>query len=421
MRRLALISAALFVSPAALADAPAGTADAENNEAAPEQPVVDGAAAPSAPPEDAARTEAPRAELFAETSPEWQHAYDAARAKLVTGEFADAAARFAELERTAESASDRALAHAQRTLAAEWAARGLAFVAQESLGETPISAKAVGKRTIDELASLYGSSVLYGIGSGIWLATLTAPRDTAGVLLPTIALTGASVGAVVALDSGRGLRYGVPQSIISGLNLGLEQGVVWSLYAGSRDADWATHTYATVIWGASTVGAVAGGVLGQAVGATPGRASWVGSSGLWTGALAGLTTHAVADGEEAAFLAAGLGLTLGTGVGLATASGVSPSIARVRFLDLGGISGGLVVGGLYAAAANRDIDSRWLAASAAVGALGGLGAAWALTSSMPEDRPRSSGEAPEGALSRLRPTVMPAAGGAMIGLGGELY
>lgn len=364
-------------------------------------------------------------DLLVPTPPEWKLKYDEARAQLVTGEFADAAARFAELEATAANRIDRALAREQRALAAEWAARGLAFVKRSELGESGASARAVDRRTTDELAQLYTSAVFYGIGSGLWLATLTVPKTAAAGILPTLGLAGASVGAVVALDSGRGLRYGVAQSIVTGMNIGLEHGITWTVWANTKKGgtDLEGSEQATLIWGLSTVGAVSGGVLGNALGTTPGRSSWVGSTALWSGTIAAFTVGAIAkedDPPSEAFAAAGVGLTLGTGLGLATASAVSPSIARVRFLDLGGLAGGLAAAGLYVALADDEAEGRAASGVTALGAAGGLAAAWALTSSMPEDRPDWAEEAKDSALTKLRPMVMPARGGAMMGVGGAL-
>lgn len=408
----AALCASLFLPAAAYA---------QNDEPPPpaEQPAEPPAAQPAEP--------ATASELLVPTSPEWRLQYDEARAKLLTGEFTEAAARFAELERTAQNRVDRAIAHEQHTLAAEWAQKNLAFVNRQQLGESTASAKALDRRTTDELVSLYTNGVFYGIGSGIWLAALTEPKSAAAGILPTIALTGASVGTVVALDSGRGFRYGVPQSIVSGLYIGLEEGIAWTVWHNNRkgETDLTGKEQATIIWGLSTVGAISGGILGQTLGTTPGRSSWVGSTALWTGTLLGFTTGALVkpdDPPPAVFAAAGVGLTIGTGIGLGTASAVSPSIARVRFIDLGGLAGGLLSAGLYVALANDKADGRAASGITALGGFGGLAAAWAITSSMPDDRLRTEEpkEEEKGAIARLRPMLMPSEGGGMMGIGGLL-
>jgi hypothetical protein len=362
-------------------------------------------------------------DLLVPTPPEWRLRYDEARAKLLTGDFSDAAARFDELERTAVNRVDRAIAREQKTLASEWAHKNLAFVNRNQLGESSASAKAVDKRTTDELVSLYTNAVFYGIGSGVWLAVLTKPPTPAGGILPTIALTGASVGTVLALDSGRGFHYGVPQSIVSGLYIGLESGIAWTVWYNNEKghANLEDKQQATIIWSLSTVGAVGGGVLGQTLGTTPGRSSWVGSTALWTGLILGFGTGAFVQEENlppAPLAAAGVGLGIGTAVGIATAGAVSPSIARVRFLDLGGLAGGLLSAGLYVAAANDKANGRAASGITALGGFAGLATAWALTSGMPDDRLRT--EEPPETTAKWSPMLMPTDGGGMMGVGGLL-
>lgn len=430
MRRGSLAGAllGLWLAPGSALAQP-GAAPPEPAPAAPPEPPQ-ALPAPAAPLAPAAAPQAAEAtsELLTPTPREWKLAYEAARAKLATGDFAGAAVKFAELERTAVNRVDRAIAHEQATLATDWALRGLAFVPQRELGETPASAKAVDKRTTDELVSLYTSAVLYGIGTGAWVGTLAEPKTPAAAILPTFALTGGAVGTVIGLDSGRGLRYGVAQSIVTGMNVGFGQGLVWSLWlAAQEDRAPSSKLVTSLIWSGATAGAILGGALGHGLGTTPGRSSWVGSTALWSGAVVGLGAGAFGGHGEAStrlgLAAAGIGTTVGTVVGLVTAGDVSPSIARVRFLDLGGILGGLLGAGLYIAAANESADGNATAGVAALGVAAGLVGAWALTSSMPGDKPNRPGDRPRATpavLDRLKPMLMPASGGAMMGVGGSL-
>src|SRR5436190_12580652 len=143
--------------------------------------------------------------------------------------------------------------------------------------------------------------------------------------------------------------------------LGLAEGVTWSVWNQARvfrRDEWTDKTVANVIWATATIGAVGGGVIGASFGTTPGRASYVSSAGLWTGAITGLVTGAVVPNDDhqddSALLAGALGLNAGVIAGVVTASTVSPTIARVRFLDLGGLGGGVLAGGLYWSAAGRN-------------------------------------------------------------------
>lgn len=116
-------------------------------------------------------------------------------------------------------------------------------------------------------------------------------------------------------DSHQPLPYGVPQSIVSGMYIGLEQGLVWSLWnqaSVDRADEWEDTTVATVVWGSASAGALAGGIVGATAGTTPGRASFVGSASLWGAGLAGLTVAALSPDDDQvddrALLGAALGL-----------------------------------------------------------------------------------------------------------------
>jgi hypothetical protein len=313
-------------------------------------------------------------------------------------------------------------------LANAWAQRDLAFVRRSDLGESSLSDKAVNRRTTDEIAVLYTNAVFYGIGTGGWLATHTEPDSAAGFILPSLLFGGAAVGAIAFADLRKPLGYGVPQSIVSGLYIGLEEGLVWALWNQARvdySREWAASTFANVVWGFSTAGAIAGAVVGSVGGTTPGRASWVGSTALWSGLVVGLGAAAISpDNEmqdERALLAGAIGLNAGAVLGALAAGPVSPSIARVRFLDLGGIGGGLLLGGLYVAIAERDPEPRAGAAVLSLGIAGGLAVAWFATQGLSRDD-TVRGSVPRtgrSALPNWRATLLPVRGGMALGASGE--
>lgn len=425
---------------------PSDETEAADDPPAPKRPSSSEMDAPDppAPPTPPSET----SDLLVPTPSEWKQKYDEARAKLLTGEFADAAVRFAELESTAVNRVDRALAKAQRTLADDWTSRNLVFVRRNDLADPAVTSRALNRRSTDELVSLYTNSVLYGIGSAIWLGTLTDPKTPAAAIVPGFALTAGSVGAVIALDSGRGLHYGVPQAIVSGMWVGFEHGLLWTFWHNSRAGrpDLETKTHATILWGLSSIGAVTGGILGETLGTTPGRSAWVGSTALWTGAIAGFATGAlVEDGGTEALAVGGIGLTVGTGLGLLSASTVSPSIGRTRLIDLSGLLGGVGAAALYAAGSRNGPDGQATSGITAVGIASGLAIGWVATSGMDKDVPRtkepnqddssprpdtskqaasgaaaytSRGNVVESIAAHTRPLLMPQPSGAIIGAGG---
>ncbi len=321
----------------------------------------------------------------------WRAKYAEARARLLDGDFADAAVMFAALEASAENASDRALAHEQRTLADAWTARNVSLVRRSDLAAVK-PAPLLDKRSTDEVVTLYLNSILYGIGTGIWVGTLTEPRTPATGILPAIALTAGSIGTVIALDSGSGFRYGVPQSITTGLWIGLEEGILWAAWHDSRSGvkDLKTKEASTLIWSTSTAGAVLGGVLGELIPTTPGRSSWTGSVATWSSAVTGFAAGGLTGKAPESLAVAGLSLTIGTGIGMATAGSVSPTVGRVRLIDLAAALSGATAAGVYVAAANNRGNGRAASGVTSIGIAAGLAIGWLATSSMPDDPLRRS-------------------------------
>lgn len=377
--------------------------------------------APAAPP--VITTPAPTA-----ATDDWNARFAAARDRLVAGDFEACAAAFDGLIATAPSEALRAVAIDEADLCHTFSKRGYTFVKKSDLGESSISAKARGERTTDELAVLYTNAVLFGVGTGGWLAVQTEPQSAAGVILPMLGFAGAFAGGVALADSGKPLKYGLPQSIVAGMYVGLMEGLTWTLWNQAKSTyrdEWTGKTVATLIWGSAGVGAIAGGVIGANFATTPGRASYVESTALWTGLVMGLLGSAFSAKndmqDDHALLASAIGVNAGALLGVFTAKDMSPSIARVRFLDLGGIGGALVFGGLYLAAANNDADGRALAGTTAVGIATGLLVAGIATHGMTPDRieadqAKTNGSSVATFLRTLSPNLTPTKGGGTVGL-----
>lgn len=423
MKGTRLLLALFLASPSAAAQ-PTGTlpdpepAPAPTPTPAPVAPVPAPAPTPAPPPE-APPPPAPQ------PSPSWSQRYQHARERLLAGDFDTAANELEELSRSAPGPIERSLAVELAHLAKSWRSRGLVFVKQDDLGDASLSARAVDERSTDEIAVLYLNSVVYGIGTGAWLAVQTEPDSPAGFILPSLAFAGASAGTVALIDSGRPLRYGVPQSIVSGMYIGLSEGLVWAFWNQAqtdRQDEWSEQTIATLIWGSATAGAVLGGVIGTTSGTTPGRASFIGSAALWGGLIASFGVGALHEEnyaqDDAALLGGAIGLNIGVVGGLLAAGPVSPSIGRVRFLDLGAIGGGLLFGGLYLSAAGDGSDARAALGLTALGMASGLGTAWFLTDGMQQDRGASATSSARS--GQVFTSLAPTRGGLMLGVNGWL-
>jgi hypothetical protein len=318
------------------------------------------------------------------TSKAWRDRYEAARELLLKDRDAEAANEFAQLAATAKNSEDRRLAQELATVA--------------RLKEKPPEPAL---RRSDELSLLYTSALIYGLGTSAWVALVTKPKSLGAAALPFAAITTASVAAVALSDQHRPFRRGVPQSISVGLYLGFGEGIwlvaIQHAQASRGDASrWHSETVATVLWTGATLGGVAGGVLGALRQPTPGRVSFTASASLWGGLLGSFGAAAIEPTAErrtqSALLSGAIGYNAGLIGGVVFAPRIAPSLARVRFVDLGGIGGGLIGAGSYGLFAGDSSKTQLSLGATAIGAAAGLGLAWWATSEMPSDpaKPRAS-------------------------------
>lgn len=336
---------------------------------------------------------------------------------LEAGRFAEAAAAFEGLAGEDDPAT-RAWAAHLAALSRRWLTERLVLTPGTAEVNEQANARAERRRTTGEMAVLYIDGVLYGLGTGGYVAILTEADSLTGIILPCLGLAGLTAGSLYFVDSRTHLGYGVPRSVSAGLRLGLLEGTLWTLWNDETGGDWGAKTAVGVVWASTTLAGVVGGLVGEHIGATPGAASMVESAGLWGAALGGLWAFGiteqldVADSSEILLLSAAISVNVAALTGALLAGEFEPSASRVRYLDLGGLSGGVLVGGLYLAFADRDVDGSALAISTGFGIAGGLATAWWLTRDMET----------EGFLDRgltAAPTLVPTEGGALLSLGGR--
>jgi hypothetical protein len=349
---------------------------------------------------------------------EWSGRYEHARRLLVEGDYRHAETAFLDLAVDAPTDIDRRLAAEMARLAALSAAR------EEATIPPPDAATESGPRirTRDEITLLYATSFLYGAGTGTWFLLQAQPGSAFTATLPFIGITAAPVVAVAVIDGNHPLPHGMPHAIAQGIYVGLGEGILAATYQHARahredEARWKPEEVSSVLWGGATLGGVVGGTISAALPTTPGRASYIASATVWGGVLTGFTTGALlpdtAHRTETSLLAADAGYNLSLVTGMLTASTVSPTVARVRIVDLCGVAGGFLFGGTYLAAAQRGTDSRATLGLAAIGAAGGLTLGWFSTTKMTREVPSTP------AVS-FDPTLLPVSGGAMAGVTGVI-
>lgn len=353
----------------------------------------------------------------------WSTAYAEARRLLDERDYAAAAPRFRALAASAASDGDRRVA------------LEMAHVA-ETLGAPPPSAETplvIGpkRRTRDEITLLYTSAFVYGAGTGAWFLLQTQPDTALTATLPFIGITATPVVALALIDGTWPLPHGVPHAITAGLYLGLGEGIWLTGYQHARadrtgGARWDADRVATVLWGGATLGGIMGGAVAAALPTTPGRASFTASATVWSGVLTGMAFGAALPENgyrsEHALLAGGIGYNVGLLAGMTNAARVSPTITRMRLVDLSGAAGGLVVGGGYLAFANHAEPRATLGLTAA-GAAAGLAFGWWATSGMEREVPAgaASGPArPAAPVVMVQPMVSPVRGGGVVGVAGAM-
>jgi hypothetical protein len=344
----------------------------------------------------------------------WRERYARAQQQLVEGRDADAAAEFDSLAIHAATPEDRKVAEEMGKVAR---AR-LAFQARRPI--------APHLRTSDELSLLYTTAFVYGFGSSAWLALQLQPKTFAGAVIPFVVLTSASVAGVAVVDDYRPFRLGVPQSIAAGMFLGIGEGAWLVGYEHSvakrRDdaSYWRAPTVSTLLWAGATLGGVLGGAVGAWREPTPGRVSFATSAALWPGFVVSMGSAALQPNperrSETAFATGGAAYNLGLAAAIAFGPRLSPSLARVRFVDLGGLAGTLLGVGSYLLVAGSDNSSRGSLSAAALGAASGVGVAWWATAGMPSDR-RGAGASDS---LKLRPVFAPVERGWTLGVAGTL-
>ncbi|HEY5373366.1 MAG TPA: hypothetical protein VIK01_06750 [Polyangiaceae bacterium] len=312
---------------------------------------------------------------------DWDQRYERAREQLVSGHEAQAEPVFARLAQDAPTPEDARLAGE------------LAKICRSKLS---VQTDAAHLRGQEEMTVLYATAFVYGLGTSAWVALMTEPKNLGAAVLPFALLTTASVGGVALADSYHPFRRGVPQSIASGIYLGFGEGI-WAVgleHAGATRRNdgsrWNSAQVASALWGGATLGAIGGGLIGAVRQPTPGRVSFTLSTSLWGGLVSSFAATALSPNEqrrtEHAFGAGWIGYNVGLASGIIFAPSVAPSIARVRFVDLGGIGGGLIGAGISTFAAEQGRTRASFGASA-IGAAAGLGLTWWATSGMPSDPP----------------------------------
>lgn len=406
------------IAPKPAPSAPTTTSETPATPPVPEQSAPPPAQEPPTPPVVAAPAPTPAPEILAQ----WQAIYERGKAALASGAFPVASQMLNDVAMRAPDPALRDKARELGQLASYWTYNR--FVLKPGgnilppLGKTPMLLE--DKRSIDELAILYANTLVWGTGFGVVVGFLVDNPDASTFFLPAIGMSALGAGALALMDVKYGpLPYGVPQSITSGMYMGLEVGIyVTGILDSQNVVRIGDKVFPGLMWGSATAGGLIGGLVAATNPVTPGRASFTSSGAIWGGLLTSLVTIGALDGDfqTAPFVTGLIGATAGgitTGI---LGASFAPSIARVRFIDVGAFAGGLVFGGLYASVADR-MDGQALMFLTSAGIATGLATSAVLTRNMDRDEPRR-GNPRKSAQWRSTPFMSPRPGGGTLGLAG---
>jgi hypothetical protein len=256
------------------------------------------------------------------------------------------------------------------------------------------------RRSDGEMAFLYGTSVAYGLGAGVWIDAVAGASDPAIAFIPPLALAAAAPIGVYLADSAYTFKRGVPSSIATGMVLGGIEGLGittlnWQSTGNGTSSTWSFGTQASVTFLGATVGGIGGYIFGSYYNPDPRSLSFIASGAGW-GVLigtmfgAGLTPQRPvgapsADWKDTASVAGFIGYNAGIVATTVLSPFYTPSWRSQQAMWIG-FSGGAVASSLVYVFYIGNDSPVWHGLIAnSVGALAGIGIAAAVTANWKDD------------------------------------
>ena len=250
------------------------------------------------------------------------------------------------------------------------------------------------KRSDGEMAVLYGTSIAYGIGTGIWIDGLVGGFDPGLDFIAPILIGGAVPVSLYLTDHYYPFHRGVPESISTGLLLGAVEGIAisgtqWQLAGGNSpgNTSWSFAGQATATWILSTAGGVGGYAFGEWLRPDSRSLTFIASGGGW-GALAGTELGAAigsGDWKSGASIAGLIGYNAGLLATGAISTRYMPSWRSQGWMWVGFLAGTAASSLVYLFYIGSSADPRHGLIANSLGGLAGVGLAAALTANMKDD------------------------------------
>ena len=301
---------------------------------------------------------------------------------------------------------------------------------------SPLQGYAAAPASDVEIGTLYGLSVGYGVGVGVWLDAELKIDDPGLVFLPPAILGVAAPVGVFLLDRPR-MPRGMPAAIAAGMAIGAGEGIGLASYqyvhSDGSDA-WGFRGFARSVFIGSTAGTAVGYLTAVAMEPSPKTSLLMGSSVLWGTAIGSMFGYGgsragseFGDANDSASLAGFIGYNAGL-LGSAALSTVwVPSYQSLEWMWLGFGAGLGVSLPVYLFYAGGDHDvRRGLIVQGTAATLGlAAGAIFTMDSSDSASAPRDGlfGGTP-GPGQRVTITgggLMPVVGGFGVQLSGLLF
>ena len=253
-------------------------------------------------------------------------------------------------------------------------------------------------RGAGEMVFLYGASIGYGVGTGIWIDGLGKVSDPGLAFIAPLLLGAAAPVGVYFWDDYSPLHRGVPASIATGISLGTAEGigisgVQWQHTGNGGPDTWSFQTQSTMTWVMASGGAVGGWAFGEWLRPDPRSLGFIASGAGW-GALSGTLLGLGVSGDRAGDAASVIGL-VGYNAGILAAGALSinyvPSWKTQKYMWYGFLGGTAAASVVYVFYLFSDSDPKHGLVANAIGGLAGLGLAGALTASMKDDDDAKTG------------------------------
>jgi hypothetical protein len=235
-----------------------------------------------------------------------------------------------------------------------------------------------------EIGYLYGTSIAWGVGTGVWIDFEAEIEEPGFAVIPPLLLgVAAPVGVFIADYAMDKMPRGLPAAIATGILLGSELGFGISAtqyaLANSSSSEWGFTAFMRAEFITSTAGGVLGGVAYGLLEPSPKTSMLVLSSSIWGAAAGAQFGGGASNGDvRQSDDAVTVGGLIGYGVGTLGSAGASigwvPSWNQLGWMWGGFAIGEAAVAPVYLFYIGSDNDPRRVLIAQGIAGLLGVGA-----------------------------------------------